>query len=362
MAFNLFQKVFEKVDTTLDSYVIDTAGALIDFITPLFTSAMVIWIAIWGYLLMFGQASSPLQDVFFRVVRVGLILTIGLSISNYSDLVVDVFTGGAEAVSGAITGTGGGTAVTLDSLFAKIFGVADAAWKKGGVMNGNFGMYLIAFILLGFGVVITVIVAFLILLSKIMSAVLLAIGPLFIAMTLFNATQKFFESWLGMVMNYAVLLILATAIGDMMASIAESFVTTMSAGSDPEALANLASSAMLVVVLLLCILVLKQVPSIASSLGGGLALATQGAISGALSKMGDTASKARPTNIRRQYRQIKRDVNLAKGAASAEVNAPGRAGRAIGESYKKRFGGGNSMSNKTAPLPHIPQLGGGSKN
>ncbi|NMU82432.1 type IV secretion protein, partial [Vibrio parahaemolyticus] len=84
----------------------------------------------------------------------------------------------------------------LDSLFSQVFEVSEAAWDMGGILDANFGMYLIAIFVLAFGGVLTCVVAFLILLSKIMTTVLLAVGPLFIVMLLFNATQRFFESWL----------------------------------------------------------------------------------------------------------------------------------------------------------------------
>lgn len=216
---NLFEAIFDKVDQALDTYITSTAGDIISFITPIFTSLLIIWIAIWGYMMMFGKASEPLQDGVFRILRIGFIITLGLTVGTYTDLVVDFLAKGPETIASVITGSPTGTsAATLDSLFSKIFEVSEAAWDKGGIMNGNFGMYLISIIVLVIGAALSLVVAFLILLSKIMTTVLLAIGPLFIIMLLFNTTQRFFESWLGMVMNFGFILILAAAIGQLMTS------------------------------------------------------------------------------------------------------------------------------------------------
>lgn len=60
----------------------------------------------------------------------------------------------------------------------------------------------------------------------------------------------------------------------------------------------------------LCILTVKQVPSLASALGGGVALATQGAISSAAHAM-------RPTTMKRQYNGIRRDARIAGQAVTS---------------------------------------------
>ncbi|AWX05516.1 MULTISPECIES: type IV secretion system protein [Gammaproteobacteria] len=330
---NLFEAIFDKVDQALDTYITSTAGDIISFITPIFTSLLIIWIAIWGYMMMFGKASEPLQDGVFRILRIGFIITLGLTVGTYTDLVVDFLAKGPETIASVITGSPTGTsAATLDSLFSKIFEVSEAAWDKGGIMNGNFGMYLISIIVLVVGAALSLVVAFLILLSKIMTTVLLAIGPLFIIMLLFNTTQRFFESWLGMVMNFGFILILAAAIGQLMTSLADSYISSMM-GADASTLANLGDAAMLCIVFALCILVVRQVPSVASALGGGVALATQGAIGSAMNAM-------RPSTIRRQYRGLQRDARYAGRAAAS----PYRGAKAGYAAYQKRFGSGNSIT------------------
>lgn len=330
---NLFEAIFDKVDQALDTYITSTAGDIISFITPIFTSLLIIWIAIWGYMMMFGKASEPLQDGVFRILRIGFIITLGLTVGTYTDLVVDFLAKGPETIASVITGSPTGTsAATLDSLFSKIFEVSEAAWDKGGIMNGNFGMYLISIIVLVVGAALSLVVAFLILLSKIMTTVLLAIGPLFIIMLLFNTTQRFFESWLGMVMNFGFILILAAAIGQLMTSLADSYISSMM-GADASTLANLGDAAMLCIVFTLCILVVRQVPSVASALGGGVALATQGAIGSAMNAM-------RPSTIRRQYRGLQRDARYAGRAAAS----PYRGAKAGYAAYQKRFGSGNSIT------------------
>lgn len=329
---NIFERIFDKVDTALATYVTDTATNVISFTGPIFTSLLIVWIAIWGYMVMFGMTNEPLKEGAFRILRITFIITLGLTVTNYTGIVVDFLGKGPEAISAVVTGLPAGTSAdTLDNLFYKVFLIVDSAWKKAGIMNGNFGMYIIAVVVLLVGGLLTLIIAFLILLSKVVTAVLLAVGPLFIVLLLFSATQRYFESWIGMVMNFGFILILATAIGQIMASLADSYITVMAA--TPGALANLADASMLCIVFGLCGLTMSQVPSIAAALGGGVALATKGALGGALSAM-------RPTSIRRQVKRARRDLQHSGDA----ITLPYRSGKAGYAAYQKRFGTGNSIS------------------
>lgn len=328
---NLFEGMFAVVDQALDQYVINTATDLIAYISPIFTSMLIVWIAIWGYLMMFGKVTEPLQEGVFRILRIGFIMTLGLTVGTYMDIVVDVLAHGPESIAAVVTGSSGGAATILDNLFSRVLDVADQAWDKAGVMSGDFGMYLVAVLIMVFGGGVTIVVAFLLLASKVATTVLLAIGPLFIIGLLFNTTQRFFESWLGMVMNFGMLLILGSAIGRMVIDVSEAFMNIVE--SSTSSMANMTTCAYLIAFFALGILVLKQVPAIASALGGGVALATQGALGSAMNAM-------RPSTIRRQYRGIQRDARLAGNAASS----PYRGAKSAYRAYQKRFGAGNTIT------------------
>jgi type IV secretion system protein VirB6 len=79
------------------------------------------------------------------------------------------------------------------------------------------------------------------------------------------------------------------------------------------------------------VLVLRQVPAVASALGGGVALATQGAFGAALGRLGGAAGGLRPTNLQRGYRGVQRDVQLTSRAVATPI-------RAAGTAYRRRFG------------------------
>jgi len=69
-------------------------------------------------------------------------------------------------------------------------------------------------------------------------------------------------------------------------------------------------------------LVMMQLNSIASALGGGVSLGTLGAASAMLNKAKGGISAMRPTNMRRSLNKARSDVRIAKGAASAFGGTP----------------------------------------
>jgi type IV secretion system protein VirB6 len=282
---------------------------------------------------MFGKVQEPLQDGFFRILRITAIMTFGLTVGTYMGVVVDFLQKGPEYIATSVVGGGGTLTTALDGLFNKVFTVAQSAWQQGGIMNGNFGLYLLAAAVILFGLALIIYAAFLILLSKVMTTILLALGPIFIVMLLFSTTQRYFESWLGAISNYAFLLILAVCVSDIAISLAESYMHAMApTESALKNMANLGDVVMLCAVFSLCVLIIHQVPTISATLGGGFALATQGALGHAMNSL-------RPTTAALKLRRVTRDFRETKKAATAPVVAA----KNIQAAYQKRFSS-NSVS------------------
>ena len=331
---NLYQSIFNMVDHALHNYVQQGSARLIDFLLPIFSSLMIIWIAIWGYSLMMGKSEAPLQEGFYRILRVGFILTLGLTAGRYNQTVVTFLSETPQTLASIISGAHSqNAACLLDQLFSQIFALADNSWRQGGVMNGNFGMYFLAIAVLLIGSCLTLIVAFFILLSKVMVSVLLAIGPAFFVLLLFQATQRFFESWLGMVVNFGFILLLGVSSGQLMTSVASSYLNQIA--SNHSTVSTLSDSSMLCIVLGLCILVMKQIPAMSAALGGGVAIAANGAIAHSLHAL-------RPTTLRHQYRNLRRDFNYASQAIGKPLKPVGAGYHA----YQQRFGG-NAISRRS---------------
>ena len=140
MALNLYQDMFRVIDETLDGFVFESVGNLIEGITPIFTSLVIILCAIWGYMILYGKVDAVLQEGFFKMLRVSFILTLGLTSSYYMELIVMTAKGSGEFIASTLTGNPAeNIASSLDMMMEKLFNVAHHAWRKAGILNGDFG-------------------------------------------------------------------------------------------------------------------------------------------------------------------------------------------------------------------------------
>jgi type IV secretion system protein VirB6 len=120
---------------------------------------------------------------------------------------------------------------------------------------------------------------FLIALSNIALAVLLALGPLFIAMLFFDPTRRLFAAWIAQLANYALVTILTVMVAALLLQVVQSYAAqTAARGSETRTVDAL--HMMLVAGLVL--LILRQVMPIASSVAGGAALSSFGIMSRSL--------------------------------------------------------------------------------
>jgi len=117
---------------------------------------------------------------------------------------------------------------------------------------------------------------FLIALSSIGLAVLLALGPLFICMLLFEETKRFFSAWIAQLANYALITILTVMVAALLLRIVQSYAAQTAARGT----AIMTVDALhMVLMAALVFLILRQVMPIASGLAGGLSLTSFGFVS-----------------------------------------------------------------------------------
>jgi len=204
------------------------------------------------------------------------VLGIGLRLLTYNDVAVDTFTRGPDQLAAAILGSSS-TVSVVDQIWIDGNLTAEQLLSKGSVLNANFAYYLAGFLvylLVGLTVVTT---AFLLALSKVALALILALGPIFIVLLFFDATKRFFEAWVAQLANYALVTILATLAAALLLSVLRSYTkNTASLGGA----ITIAEGARVCIASSLVFLIMRQVMSIAAGLASGIALSSFNAVSG----------------------------------------------------------------------------------
>jgi type IV secretion system protein VirB6 len=193
----------------------------------------------------------------------------------YNSLLVDTFYRAPAELAGAIVGAQDPVA-TIDTIWERGGAVAGYLWNNGGVFSGDFGYYVAGAVVWTLMGLLCVYTMFLIALSGIALAVLLALGPLFITLLLFDSTRRFFEAWLAQLANYALITILTVLVAALLLQVVESYAVQTAARGTAIATVDALN---MVLVAVLVFLLLRQVMPIASGLAGGIALSSFGTLS-----------------------------------------------------------------------------------
>lgn len=330
---NIFGWLFDSTDGLLTNYATDTSTRIIHTIAPVAVILFGIFVLLWAFAHFRNTIDEPVTDGAMRLIKVAIILGIALNITNYGNYVVDfvVDTPMALASSAAPTANYDNSSTigrVLDNALNKGFKVGQKAWNQGGITAP--GPVIIAIVIWISFALILLFAAMLIMLSKVALVVLLAVGPIFIMLMLFQATQRFFEVWLGQVVNFMVTILLAVMVTSLLMTLVDAFVTRLNADS-----AASTGKVLLETVVMggIGVLVLRQVPGIASAIAGGIAISTMGAFGASMKGtkgVGDTltgkatrdAARHQRTRARAQsYNQTRSRVASAAGSAFRRKNA-----------------------------------------
>ncbi len=273
-----FETFWSWLNQQLASYIGNNTATLAAILEPAVVALATIYVMVWGYLQLTGRIEEPVTAGLRRIVVLAVVLGGALHLWLYNTVIVDTFYNAPAALAGAVVGTANPVA-TVDSIWESGGQVAGSLWTKGGVFNGDFGFYLagaLVWLLMGLLCVYTM---FLIALSSIASAVLLALGPLFIVMLLFDGTRRYFEAWIAQLAAYALVTILTVLVGALLLQLVSSYATqTANLGSAIDTVDALN----MVLVAMVVFLLMRQVMPIAAGLAGGVAPSTFGLVSRAI--------------------------------------------------------------------------------
>ena len=259
----------------LATYIGTNAALLATALEPAIVTLATLYVMVWGYLQLSGRIEEPLVTGLKRLVLLAVVLGAALHLWLYNAVIVDTFYRAPAELAGAVVGAPDPVA-TIDTIWSQGGAVAGSLWNNGGVFSGDFGFYVagaIVWVLMG---LLCVYCMFLIALASIALAVLLALGPLFLALLLFDATRRFFEAWLAQLANYALITVLTVLVAALLLQIVASYAAQTAARG---AAIVTVDALNMVLVATVVFLLMRQIMPIAAALAGGVSLSSFGLVS-----------------------------------------------------------------------------------
>lgn len=258
----------------LSTYIATNTARISTALEPFIVSLGVIYLMVWGYLHLAGRIEEPFVQGLKRIVTLAIILGVALRLWLYNDVIVDTFFSAPASLAANVIGSYDSVGI-VDQIMFSGDDAGSLLMQKGGILNGDFSYYIAGVAVYLFVGITAVYTMFLLALSRVALSVLLALGPLFIALLLFDATRRLFEAWIAQLANYALITILTVMVAALMLHLVASYAQqTEALGA---AITTVDALNMLLVTVLV-FLFMRQIMPVAGGLAGGVSLNSFGVV------------------------------------------------------------------------------------
>ncbi len=261
-AFQIFQPAYDFVDGRLDTFLGERAAAMLAEVEGPLRAALVLYVLLYGFAILRGSISEPVMDFAVRSLKLTFVFMLATTPAYSTYVTQPLFHALPEALARAVGGTGvSDVGAAFDQFFSRAAYLAEKISQDASAID--FGPWILAAAVylvgalaaaLGFGVVM---------IAKVALALLVALGPIFIACALFDATRRFFFGWLAQAVNYLVLFALILVIFQLVLSLVSQQWGQID-GQDP-----MAGGLLFVALCLLGAIFFLQTPAIAAGIAGG---------------------------------------------------------------------------------------------
>ncbi|MGH8254613.1 MAG: type IV secretion system protein [Steroidobacteraceae bacterium] len=262
----------------LTTYISNNTASIASTLSPAIVTLATVYVMIWGYLQLTGKIEEPVMSGVRRILVLTVVLGGALQLWLYNALIVDTFFNAPSELAARVVGTFNPVSI-VDQIIFSGGDTATLLLQKGGFFHGSWSFDIAGFavyLIVGLTAIYTI---FLLALSRIALSVLLALGPLFIALLLFESTKRFFEAWIAQLANYAFISILTVLIAALMLTL---IATAAQQAASSGGSIQIAQAVRVCMAAGLTFLVMRQVMPMAAGLASGLALSTFGILSAAI--------------------------------------------------------------------------------
>lgn len=186
-------------------------------LVPVLTILLTLYVAFFATSLLLGRSNLGVRALVPRMITLGLVLTFATSWLAYQSVVWNLAIGGPDWLATMATGAdGSATTVFADKLDVVFASIQQASQGQDGDVSAfsPAGIMWLGAMLLLLGTVGVLVTA------RIALAVLVALGPVFVVMALFDGTRGMFAGWLKGVAMLALTPVFAVIGGSVMLEIA----------------------------------------------------------------------------------------------------------------------------------------------
>ena len=260
--FEIFQPAYAFIDGKLDVFLNERASSVIAVVADPLRIALVLYVLLYGFAILRGAIAEPVMDFAVRSIKLVFIYMLATTVAYSSWVTEPLFTVLPNTLATAISGAGvPDVGAAFDQFFARAAYLAEKITAEASPID--FAPWILAAVVYIVGAVAAAVGFGIVLLAKVALALLVALGPIFIACALFESTRRFFFGWLSQAVNYLVLFALILTIFQLILSLVSTQWGSID-GADP-----MAGGLIFVALCLLGAIFFLQTPAIAAGIAGG---------------------------------------------------------------------------------------------
>jgi type IV secretion system protein VirB6 len=282
----MFSKLGTAIDTLLNGYAATAAAAIMTMMAAPLVVGATIWVLLQGYAILMGHQQGDVAAFVWKSFRIILIAGFVAAAGTYTTDIIPFANGLATDMAATLIPNNPGNTNPLNGTDASVWTAIDgvqtslnafeqsvyAATGATGWM-GSLDL-LFSYLVVAVAVFLVQLVAvFVVIVAKLALAFYLAIGPVFIAMAMFDTTKRLFDSWVSCVLSSVVLMWVAFFVLGLAIYFAQNMLQSTAGTSGWASATNVFAQCFGLAALLVCMaLVIWQGPNLASGLTGGTAV------------------------------------------------------------------------------------------
>lgn len=259
---HIFQPAYGFVDSKLDVFLNERASSVMAEVSGPLRAALVLYVLLYGFAILRGAIQEPFMDFVVRSIKLAFIYMLATTVAYSTYVTQPLFHVLPDTLTQAISGSSvPDVGSAFDNFFNRAAYLAEKITKEASPVD--FGPWILGAVVYIVGALAAAIGFGVVLIAKVALALLIAIGPIFIACALFDATRRFFFGWLSQAVNYLVLFALIITVFQLILSLVAQQWGSID-GSDP-----MAGGLLFVALCLLGSIFFLQTPAIAAGIAGG---------------------------------------------------------------------------------------------
>lgn len=270
---DVFSNLFAMLQTALDTYIHETVANAVNYVAgPITLMATATVIAV-GIIFMMGMVPFPFKELLKTFATIALVFALAGSVGHYNEYLGNFLHGlpgdlmGVFAVGEAPTDEQG-FGETMDLFGTTAMDGISTIWHAGsGWSRIGYGLLslvlLVVFLLFGIASCVAMGIA------MVGSSLVVGIGPIMILGLFHRSTQEYFTRWISYGIQFAILAAFVGGVLGLMNEVLSQYLEMLREQTEAIDFTQLGGPA---IIMGICAYIFSQLPSMASSVSGGIGL------------------------------------------------------------------------------------------